>query len=175
MARPWRRAIPTWRILAGSRRPFCCRNCRRCRLPRACCGAGQSTNWPPSPANAPRPIRASGRRCSPRWSCEPPGESDVMKTYRGGRSLDGAVVTVDGSRLPPRYDLKRLSSTGFEWTYEGAGPAQLALALLADHLADDNRALALYDAFMKRVVAELDNSWELTSADIDATLAELGG
>ena len=77
--------------------------------------------------------------------------------------------------MPPRYDLKRLSSTGFEWTYQGAGPAQLALALLADHLADDNRALALYDAFMKRVVAELDNSWELTSADIDATLAELGG
>ena len=97
-----------------------------------------------------------------------------MKTYRGGRSLDGAVVTVDGRPLPPRYDLRRLSSTGFEWTYQGAGPAQLALALLADHLGDDNRALARYDAFMQRVVAELDNSWELTSADIDAALAEPG-
>jgi len=96
-----------------------------------------------------------------------------MKTYRGGRSLDGAVVTVDGRPLPPRYDLRRLSSTGFEWTYQGAGPAQLALALLADHLGDDNSALARYDAFMKQVVAELDNSWELTSADIDAALAEL--
>jgi hypothetical protein len=96
-----------------------------------------------------------------------------MKTYRGGRSLDGAVVTVDGRPLPPRYDLRRLSSTGFEWTYQGAGPAQLALALLADHLGDDNSALTRYDAFMKRVVAELDNSWELTSADIDAALAEL--
>jgi hypothetical protein len=98
-----------------------------------------------------------------------------MKTYRGGRSLDGAVVTVDGTPLPPRHDLRRLSSTGFEWTYAGAAPAQLALALLADHLADDNRALALHDTFMKRVIAELDNSWELTSADIDAALAELGG
>ena len=39
-----------------------------------------------------------------------------MKVYRGGRSLDGAVVTVDGNPLPPRYDLKRLSATGFEWT-----------------------------------------------------------
>ena len=38
-----------------------------------------------------------------------------MKTYRGGRSLDGAVVTVDGKPLAPRYDLKRLSATGFEW------------------------------------------------------------
>ena len=101
-----------------------------------------------------------------------------MKTYRGGRSLEGAMVSVaEGDqtrRLDPRYDLKRLSPAGFEWTYEGAGPAQLALALLADHLGDDNRALALYDAFMRRVIAELDNSWELTSADIDAALAELG-
>ena len=98
-----------------------------------------------------------------------------MKVYRGGRSLDGAVVTVDGKPLSPRYDLKRLSATGFEWTYEGGGPAQLALALLADHLGDDARALVLHEPFMRRVVAELDNSWELTSADIDAALAELSG
>lgn len=96
-----------------------------------------------------------------------------MKTYRGGRSLDGAIVTVDERPLDPRVDLKRLSPTGFEWTYEGAGPAQLALALLADHLGDDRRALALYQPFMRAVVAELDNSWELSSADIDAALAGL--
>ena len=98
-----------------------------------------------------------------------------MKVYRGGRSLDGAVVTVDGKPLAPRYDLRRLSSTGFEWTYRGAGPAQLALALLADHLGDHKQALALYERFMERVVAELDNSWELNSADIDAALTELRG
>ena len=96
-----------------------------------------------------------------------------MKVYRGGRSLDGAVATVDGRPLSPRYDLKRLSATGFEWTYQGAGPAQLALAMLADHLGDDARALALYEPFMAGVVAELDNSWELSSADIDRALAEL--
>lgn len=96
-----------------------------------------------------------------------------MKTYCGGRSLEGAVVTVDGRPLDPRYDLKRLSQTGFEWTYAGAGPAQLALALLADHLGDDRRALDLHDAFMRAVVADLDNSWELTSADIDTALAQL--
>ena len=98
-----------------------------------------------------------------------------MKTYRGGRSLDGAVVTVDGAKLDPRYDLKQLSATGFEWTYEGAGPAQLALALLADHLGDDAQALALYERLMRQLVAELDNSWELNSADIDAALAEFRG
>jgi hypothetical protein len=97
-----------------------------------------------------------------------------VKLYRGGRSLDGAVVTVDGKPLDPRHDLKQLSTTGFEWTYEGAGPAQLALALLADHLGDDGRALALYERFMRHLIAELDNSWELTSADIDRSLAEIG-
>jgi hypothetical protein len=98
-----------------------------------------------------------------------------MKTYIGGRSLAGAEVTVDGAPLDPRFDLKRLSPTGFEWTYEGNGPAQLALALLADHLGDDARALALYQPFMRAVVAELDNSWELTSADIDTALRAIGG
>jgi hypothetical protein len=101
--------------------------------------------------------------------------ADPIKLYRGGRSLDGAVATVDGEPLAPRHDLRRLSATGFEWTYEGAGPAQLALALLADHLGDDAQALALYEQFMRNVVAELDNSWELNSADIDAALAELRG
>ena len=97
-----------------------------------------------------------------------------MKTYVGGRSLAGAEVTVDGKKLDPRFDLKRLSPAGFEWTYVGNGPAQLALALLADHFGDASRALALYEPFMRAVVAELDNSWQLTSAEIDEALASLG-
>ena len=76
------------------------------------------------------------------------------KIYEGGRSLDGAVVTVDGKPLNPRFDLKRYSSAGFEWTYEGDGPRQLALALLADHLGDSVKALALTEQFMRNVVAE---------------------
>ena len=93
-----------------------------------------------------------------------------MKTYEGARSLAGAIVTVDGRPLPPRLDLKALSKAGFEWTYEGAGPAQLALALLADHCGDDRQALQHYERFMREVVANLDNAWRLTSADIDAAL-----
>ena len=96
-----------------------------------------------------------------------------MKVYEGSRSLAGAVVTVDGRPLDPRHDLRRLSPAGFEWTYEGAGPQQLALALLADHLGDDARALALHEAFMRDVVAELDNAWELSSADIDDALGRI--
>lgn len=93
-----------------------------------------------------------------------------MKTYEGARSLAGAIVTVDGRPLPPRRDLKLLSKAGFEWTYQGAGPAQLALALLAEHFGDDGKALLHYERFMREVVADLDNAWRLTSADIDAAL-----
>lgn len=93
-----------------------------------------------------------------------------MKIYEGGRSLDGAVVTVDDQPLNPRFDLKEFSPAGFEWTYEGDGPRQLALAILADHLGDPARALALTERFMIEVVAELDNAWRLTSDEIDAAL-----
>jgi hypothetical protein len=93
-----------------------------------------------------------------------------MKIYEGGRSLDGAVVTVDGRPLDPRFDLKRFSAMGFEWTYEGDGPRQLALALLADHLGDDEKALDLTETFMREVVSVLDNAWRLTSEEIDAAL-----
>jgi len=59
---------------------------------------------------------------------------------------------------------------GFEWTYEGAESKQLALAILADHLGDDDRALALCESFMSEVVAYFDNTWEMSSADVDAAI-----
>jgi hypothetical protein len=101
-----------------------------------------------------------------------PVRRPAMKIYEGGRSLDGAVVTVDGIPLDPRFDIRRFSRMGFEWTYEGDGPRQLALALLADHLGDQQRALALTETFMRNVVAELDNAWKLTGADIEAALEQ---
>ena len=95
-----------------------------------------------------------------------------MKVYEGGRSLDGAVVTVDGAPLDPRFDIRRFSPAGFEWTYIGDGPRQLALALLADHLGGERRALALTEDFMRTVVAELDNAWRMTSDEIAAAISQ---
>jgi hypothetical protein len=100
-------------------------------------------------------------------------EGHIVKTYEGERSLSGALVTVDGAPLPLRLDLHSFNRTGFEWTYAGPGPQQLALALLADHLGDDARALALSKPFMQAVVAHLDNAWVLTSDEIAAALQEL--
>ena len=87
--------------------------------------------------------------------------------------MDALEVWVDGQPLDERTDLKRLSKNGFEWTYEGNGPAQLALAILADCLGDDAKALALYGAFMTEVVANLDNDWELTAEQVGTAVAAL--
>ncbi len=50
--------------------------------------------------------------------------------------MDGLVVTVDGAPLPPHYEVKQFTKRGFEWTYEGTSPQQLALAILFDHTGD---------------------------------------
>ena len=98
-----------------------------------------------------------------------------MKTYHGDRTIDGIVVTVDGQPLNERTDLKTLSDDGFEWSFEGPASAQLALAILADHLGDDAKAVRLHDAFMREMVANFANEWVLTSADIDDAVSALGG
>ena len=93
-----------------------------------------------------------------------------MTTYAGDRTIDGIVVTVDGEPLDPRLDMRRYSENGFEWTYEGPESRQLALAILADHLGDANRALSLVEPFMREVVANFDNTWEMTGDDVTAAI-----
>ena len=89
-----------------------------------------------------------------------------MKTYSGRRTASGTVVLVDGQPLDPRLDLRDFQA-GFEWGYEGSGPSQLALAILADH-AGAERALGGWKVFMQTVVAELEGEqWRLGADEID--------
>jgi hypothetical protein len=97
---------------------------------------------------------------------------DMKKTYLGfSQSTDGsggAVVTItdgSGSRpLNPRFDLFNHSPTGFNWGYGGSGPAQLALALLADATGNDELALRLRHPFKFSVVARWPSGqpWSIT-------------
>ncbi len=97
-----------------------------------------------------------------------------MKRYVGDRTIDGVKVTVDGVPLNPRTDVTEYSKNGFEWSYEGPEPRQLALALLVDHLGDAEAAKRTVEPFMRAIVANFDNEWEMTSADIDAALQTKG-
>ena len=93
-----------------------------------------------------------------------------MKMYSGARTIDGIQVTVDGQPLDERVDIHQFTDGGFEWSYEGDARQQLALALLSDHLDDNKQALALCTRFTRQVIANLDNEWALSSADIDTAL-----
>ena len=90
-----------------------------------------------------------------------------MTVYEGRRTIDGLVVTVDGTRLDEHYEVKRFTRFGFEWTYEGDSPQQLALAILFDRLGNKERAIQLSQPFMQTVIANLDNDWKLTGEEID--------
>ena len=104
-----------------------------------------------------------------------------MRTYTGKRHLEGVVVEVNREPLPLRLELINHSPTGFEWGYGGSGPAQLALAILADYYAPDfptvvmnpdrsRLALRSYQAFKWDVVAKLPDEWTLTTDDIETWL-----
>jgi len=95
-----------------------------------------------------------------------------MTTYEGRRTIDGLVVTADGKRLDEHYEVRRFTRYGFEWTYEGESPQQLALAILYDHLGNKDRAIRLSGPFMKKVVANFDNDWTLRSDEIAAHIGE---
>jgi hypothetical protein len=97
-----------------------------------------------------------------------------MIQYEGRRTKAGPVVTVNGEPLDARHDLHNHSPEGFEWGYPGSGPAQLALAILADHLRDDEQAINLHQRFKWAVVAELPkHKWTLTSKQIEVALQSL--
>ena len=106
-----------------------------------------------------------------------------MTAGYSGHRAGGHVVAVnkiadDGtpSPLPPRHDLINHSPTGFEWGYGGSGPAQLALAILADHLKDEAWAILLHHDFKAQVIAHLDGGkdWAMSSAYVASIVHRLG-
>ncbi|HEY3856318.1 MAG TPA: DUF6166 domain-containing protein [Verrucomicrobiae bacterium] len=94
-----------------------------------------------------------------------------MKQYDGRRTEQDVVVTVDGQPLNLRLDLWNHSPSGFEWGYAGSGPAQLALALLADCLDHEADAIGWHEGFKSAVVAALPLAgWTLTELEIRETI-----
>jgi hypothetical protein len=92
------------------------------------------------------------------------------KVYVGARTEAGCTVEVlDIGRnyaLLPRNDLRNHSPAGFEWGYGGSGPAQLALALLADAVSD-HFALDHYQQFKRARIGRLKgDEWSITAQTI---------
>ncbi len=123
-----------------------------------------------------------------------------MKTYRGYTDTDetvggpnGPALVYEEGRAP--YPLRHLivhSPSGMAWGYGGSGAADLALAVLADHLGEAEaipaheryshpvaglikatKAWALHQDFKRHFIAPLDQSagWTITGAEVAAWLA----
>jgi hypothetical protein len=97
-----------------------------------------------------------------------------MKVYKGIRGPDGTaqVVIAEPGKpdrlLAARTDLFKRCTTGLDWGYSGNGPAQCALAVLADALRDDLRAIRVHRGFHFYVIAALPRhlQWQLTEAEV---------
>lgn len=99
----------------------------------------------------------------------------ITKTYKG--RPPGSVVVVEGETtraLPPRHDLRNHSPDGFAWGYAGSGPAQLALAIVAD-CCGDTIAQRVYQEFKRRIVARLPmhEPWTVGDAVVNAAVADI--
>jgi hypothetical protein len=96
------------------------------------------------------------------------------RIYGGWRPQSGGAGTVgwqdpNGGRgmLDARLDLRGHSPDGFQWGYGGSGPAQLALALVADATGDDELAQKVYQRFKDEIVAGMErDSWTLGAGEI---------
>lgn len=92
-----------------------------------------------------------------------------MLLFRGIRTANGCRVEVceeergeDWVDLPPRLDLWNHSPDGFAWGYGGSCPAQLALAICAAILHNDEEAVRLHQRFKWAFVARLGrNAWTM--------------
>ena len=115
-----------------------------------------------------------------RWPPRRRAGKKPVRTYLGRRLEDGSAdvrVAVGGKTAPlaPRLDLFNHSPTGLNWGYGGSGPAQLALALLANALADDHLAVQLHQAFKWYWVARLprEQDWRLTQPELEELVRKM--
>ena len=98
-------------------------------------------------------------------------ELDLHIEYKGNRTPQGLQIMREtegraARPLDPRLDLRNHSPTGLEVGYLGSGPAQTALALLAD-VTDEHTALHLYQRFKREVVQRLPREgFTLTETEI---------
>ena len=97
--------------------------------------------------------------------------------YFGERNGFGCGVFVkhDLRWVPLRLQINKAKYTpaDFDWGCMCRGAAQLALAILADHLNNKSRALELLEDFEFKVVARLNrNEWLLSGEEIDDAIKD---
>lgn len=93
--------------------------------------------------------------------------SNKNNIYRGSVRKDGMFVTINQRPLNLYLNIMNHSPTGFAWGYQGSGPAQLALAIMVSEYGQDLHDHPVhYQEFKREVVAELPDTFTLSSLDV---------
>lgn len=90
-----------------------------------------------------------------------------MSEYHGFQTMIGPCVSKDGKPFLPQASqaVWNHSPDGFNWGYQGSGPAQLALALLME-VCSNELASILHQAFKRSVVARFAaESWDWSTEE----------
>lgn len=96
-------------------------------------------------------------------------------TYIAGRYDVQLYANELGTRpLPACNHLVNHSPDGFAWGYGGSGPAQLALAICASRVSEEE-ALKIYQRFKDEVVAKLPSveGFVLDVKEVDAAIMRI--
>lgn len=105
----------------------------------------------------------------------------IPHAYRGRRSPEPVVEfqQVPGEAwfpLPPMDLSFFITDGGYDWGFRGrsgAGPDQLALAILASRLEPED-ALELFQSFAAQAIVRLADEWEMAGVVVDAFLMAQG-
>ena len=90
-----------------------------------------------------------------------------IRTNLGCKVLKETEDPEEMKVLDLRLDLWNHSPSGLEWGYSGSGPAQTALALLADATGNDRLAVALHQQFkFEKIAGFSKEGFELTADEI---------
>lgn len=93
----------------------------------------------------------------------------AKRISQSGHQLVFKRLMPDGesTKLSPEPSQKlNYHSPEFNYGYGGAGPAQLALALLLDATTVPETALSFYEYFKQDVVSHWDKEWSITRSEI---------
>ena len=98
-----------------------------------------------------------------------------------GKYVEGVrlVEVVQGERvlllpLKPSIQIAEYSPEGFNWGYEGSGPAQLALGILYEVTGNAELSRSYYQLFKWDHVSQWDEHFEMRESEVLEWLRDVG-
>ena len=104
----------------------------------------------------------------------------LEKVFKGRKTENDRIVEIekDGSVAPlpfePSLEIVDHSPDGFNWGYNGSGPAQLALGILYEVTANAELARNLYQFFKSDHVSRWGERWEMSEREVREWLRAVG-